>query len=46
MKNPVDTADYEKYYFVRRIGLIRKDINKDQVRWDLIDFYLNNISPV
>ena len=46
MKNPADTADYEKYYFVRRIGMIRKYNNKDQVRWDLIDFYLNNISPI
>lgn len=46
MKNPADTADYERYYFVRRIGLIRKDLNKDQQGWELIDFYLSNISPI
>jgi len=46
MKNPVDTADYEKYYFVRRIGMIKKYNNKEQVEWDLIDFYLNYISPI
>jgi hypothetical protein len=46
MKNPADTADYERYYFVRRVGLIRKDVNKDQQQWELIDFYLSNISPL
>jgi hypothetical protein len=46
MKNPADTADYERYYFVRRIGMIKKYNNKDQVEWDLIDFYLSNISPI
>ena len=46
MKNPADTADYEKYYFVRRIGMIKKYNNKEQVEWDLIDFYLNNVSPI
>lgn len=43
IKTYTDTSDYERYYYVKKIGLIRKDINKTQEQWELIDFYLNII---